>query len=315
MNRRLAVLLGLSLSAAACAIATLDYTGKTCPCPGPSWVCNESAGVCERAGAADGGTPDGGTPEGSQDAAPIGDGDAGSTDGPLDGSWCMVNAPDAFFCGDFDEEKSLGSGWSQEKDPAGTTLDTKVYSSPFQSLRAAPPSPVASGAAYTAYVVPIQVTPWVTPATALHFGFDLQVGDVPDAGSFVSVAELGLVFPDASDGLPQRSLALLVYDDSAVLQEQITLPDGGKASQAFRNMPLTAGPGAWYRVAIDVALDSDAGAGQCSVHIGTNLELTPTPLTPGWTSQLPYIALGLVFSHGPLPDASVNIDNVTLDIH
>jgi hypothetical protein len=314
MNRRVAVLVGLSLPAAACAIAALDYTGKSCPCPDPAWVCNKSAGgagVCERADTADGGTPDGG----ASDGAPTGDGGAGANDAPLDASWCDVNAPDAFFCCDFDHETALTNDWIQQKDPLGTTLDNSVYESPHHSLRAAPPSPVADGAAYTAYVVPLQVIPWQTPVTALHFGFDLRVGDVPAPESFVTVAQVGLVFPDASDGLPQRSLALLVYNNSAVLQEQITLADGGRASQAFGNMPLNRGPGAWYRLEIDVALDSDAGAGQCSVLIDTLPELPDASLTPGWTSQLPYIAAGLVFSHGPLPDASVNIDNITLDIH
>jgi len=304
-GRVAALLLGLSLAVAACAIAALDYTGKTCPCPAP-WSCDEDAGVCRNTSGGGGGPPDGATDANA---------DTGSTDGgldaPNDASWCQLNAPDAYFCCDFDHEKQLiDDEWLREQNP-GTTLDTMVYKSPFQSLRAAPPSVVPDGGTYAAYV---RQPPSTVPATALHLGFDLLVGDVPD-GAFVTVAQLGLAPPDASITPPPRSLAILVYGNGAYVQEQVLLADGGKATNTWMTTSAPAtGTGTWSHVEIDVVLDSDAGTGMCSLLVDSTQALSKQ-LTPGWTSEPSTMAVGLIYSQGPLVDASVNIDNVTWYVH
>jgi hypothetical protein len=47
VGRRARVLLGaLALSTQACSLASVDYTGKTCPC-GDGYTCNDATGLCE----------------------------------------------------------------------------------------------------------------------------------------------------------------------------------------------------------------------------------------------------------------------------
>jgi hypothetical protein len=326
MRARVAALLVLGLPAVACAVAALDYTGKTCPCPAP-WTCNAATNLCENVGAEGGAHPDGGAADAGPDAttdspvAPGADAEAGTSetgptdaglDAATDATWCRLNAPDAFYCCDFDEGGSLLDFVIPELDPDGSSLDTTVYESTPHSLRAASPSPIADGGTYAAYVEPYPWSKDASSPSALHLGFHLLVSDLPAGNSFVTVSELGIL-PNGPATPPPRSVQLIVHDVDVFVQEQLISADGGKVVNLTQvpTAPL-AGAG-WQRVTMDLAFDSDAGPGTCLVTIGPNQK--SVPLTAGWTSATPALAFGLVYANGPLPDASVNVDNVTLDIH
>jgi hypothetical protein len=313
IRRAIACLIVTFMTSAACVIAAVDLSGKSCPCPG-GWVCT-SSNVCELADATSqrDGTQahDTGPFEASHDATT----DAGHEGSPrdagsLDGSWCHRMAPDAFFCCDFDDG-SIGCEWTPKgtADAPNVTVDPNDASSPPFSLLAASPTPLFDGQVFNAYVS--QDWPDST-ATALHFAYDLSIAPVTPGNVWGTTSEINLVSPPQAGGA-SRSLLLLVYSDHLTLQERIYTDAGGRTTGGGGQtdaLPLSPG---WQRINLDVSLDPNAA---CTVTIAGQpvAGLTAVPLEAGWSPGYPQVDIGITYAKGAQSAPWVKIDNVTLYI-
>jgi hypothetical protein len=307
--KRPILFLGVAATAGACVIAAVDYTGKPCPCP-TGWMC--SRGVCapstDAAGGHDGSPPADASLDATSDALR----DAPSDAGPRDGSWCSLNAPDAFFCCDFDEKGGIYScGWFPGgTDQDATSIDRDQWSSPPASLLSRAPGPIADGGVFSSYVSQ-GWTADAAVATALHFAFEFLVEPVSNGPVWVTPAGLTLVYPGEGGTQNTRTVGVLIYGDKMAFQELI-YADGKKNAYNQVDEALPP-PGSWNRITFDVTLESDAGPATCTVTDSAGAKFTRT-LQPGWTPGHPQIAVGLTYAFGPQSAPSVNIDNVTLDI-
>ncbi len=308
MKRALVFLL-VAVASASCVIAAIDLSGKPCPCP-TGWTCSPQ-GFCEPATEAGVG-PDGSRPaDASSEAmadAPLRD--ALTDAGRHDASWCSRNAPDAFFCCDFDEPGGLASCvlLNRGSDPGATSIDHDQWSSPPASLLAHAPGPLADGATFSSYALRNWTTDGST-AAAIHFAYDVLITAGPDEQ--VAPGGPALLYPNDAGKPTQRQVGILVYPSMALFQEQVYTGSSGHTVNE-QNLPQL--PPGWNRIAYDITLESDSGPATCTVTIADAGVLDATPLSPGWTPGQPQLAVGIAYAPGPQSAPSVNIDNVTLDI-
>jgi hypothetical protein len=290
---------GLSaLVAAACVIGSVSDQGKPCPCPpGGAWSCVR--GVCEPIAQTDAGMDSAGS-----DSSP-GDADAPTDAGPK--SWCSQNAPDAFFCCDFDEDASLTSDWQFVDSGAITIDDGDKPPSPPLAMLVDPGGAIEGG--YSAYVE----NTWLgNTATALHLSYDLYYSGF-STGAFVTTSQIDLSPNDA--GLASaRFLGLLVYPDKASLQEHFPPLKGGPQHTLDNGEKFKLGQ--WLHITLDVVLEEnqpDAARATCVVTVN-DASSGEVRLEAGWRAGSPTLVMGMPFSQGQ-PNPTVRIDNVTFDIH
>jgi hypothetical protein len=227
----------------------------------------------------------------SLDSATLPDADAVAL---LDGS--SACATPHTFCDDFDDG-GLGARWDLQRNVQGSLgLDTTVFVSPSRSLRVVADPSDASGPAYDV----VLRKNFSGAFSGIHCEFDVMTDSAtpPQTGSGfgINVSGSGTNYFMVWNVDQAR---LYEEHDPANTFHPITLPKAGQ----------------WTRIAVDLAVGTDAGPGQLTLwYDGKQVASFPSLGQPSDISGVSF-DLGLALGYAPLNNAwHINYDNAWCDL-